>query len=251
MVNKANTNQTAIIVDNDRNYRKTLSSLLKQHTQIREIYTCATGREAQAVCRQLKTVDFVFCDSEITDQPVLSLVVDMIKSKSAENAQIVLLSTQSRREFLLEAAAVGVNAFILKPFTPKTVSEKIQQLSGGKSQRRAKRIKIFQTITIHVAFKNAKYKGKLEDISTSGCMANLPALTEGGTIYDTAALRIVYEEEKVDLKAELIRLERDTGSDTQRVKAAFLYKNMDEETRQRFDHLWSSIDKSHNKPQNK
>lgn len=241
-------NYTAIIVDHDKNYRKSLASIIKQHFKIREIYSCSTAREAMGVGKQINKLDFLFFDSEISDQPVLSLVNEIKQLKSSENAKVTLLSTSSNREFLLEAAAQGVNAVILKPFTPKTVTEKISKLINGKSQRKTKRIKVFNTVGAAVAFKSAKYQGELDDISSGGCMITLPPLANGGTIFDLGAIRINYEELSVDIKAELIRLERDMSSNENRVKAAFIFKDMEPDTQQKFSQLCKALDKSQEKP---
>lgn len=234
----------AVIIDSDKNYRKSLASIIRQHFKIRDIYTCSSAREAIGISRQLEKVDIVLCDSELADHSALQLIADLKQTKSSAGAHYVLLSNNSKREFLLEAAAVGVSAFILKPFTTKTVTEKIKKLINGKTQRQSRRIKLFNTVTGYVAFKNAKYKGEVDDLSSGGCMIRLPMLESGGTIYDQCAIRISYEENSVDIVAELIRLERDTSDEQKNVNAAFIFKEMNEETQQAFEKVWKLLDKS-------
>ena len=237
-------NLTAIIIDSDKSYRKALASIIRNNFKITDIYTCTTGREALGVARQSGKIDLVFCDSQIDDQAVLTLVADLKASESTASAHYILLSNNSKRDFLLEAASSGVNAFILKPFTTKAVTENVRKLIGGKPQRKTKRIKLFNTISGHVAFKGAKYKGDINDISKGGCMILLPPLDQGGTIFDKCAIRITFDEHSVDLTGELIRMERDTTSEEKKVAAAFIFKNLVGETAKKFETMWNAIDKS-------
>ena len=234
---------TTIIIDNDKNYRKSLASIIRANFKIKDIYTCSTGREALAVVRQVNKIDLIMCDSEITDQAVLTLIKELKSSESSSNAHYILLSNNSKREFLLEAASSGVNAFLLKPFTTRTVTENVKKLISGKQQRKSKRLKLFNAIGGYVAFKGAKYKGEIDDISKGGCMIRLPPLEQGGTIFDKCAIRISYEEFVVDITAELIRLERDTASESKKVAAAFIFKNMTGAVAEKFEILWKALDK--------
>ena len=239
----------AIIVDSDKNYRKSLSSILRRHFKFEEVYSCSTAREAMGVVRQTKKIDLFFCDSAISDQSVLKFVHEIKEIKSSASAQYILLSTNSSREFLLEAASCGIGAFLLKPFTTKTVTENIKKLIDGKTQRKTKRLKLFNTVSCTVAFKGFKYKGELDDLSKGGCMAKLPPLSEGGTIFDKCAIRILYEGDSVDLTGELIRLDRNLTGEEKMVNAAFIFKKMDTETIPKFEKIWNALDKSHSENQ--
>ena len=235
---------TAIIVDSDKNYRKSLASIIRSHFKFEEIYSCTTAREAIGVARQVQQINLFFCDSNISDQSVLKFVKELKDIESASNAQFILLSNNSSREFLLEAASCGVNAFLLKPFTTKTVTQNIRKLIDGKTQRKTKRIKLFNTVSCAVAFKGAKYKGEIDDLSKGGCMIRLPPLSEGGTIFDRCAIRISYDGESVDLTGELIRLERELSGESKMVNAAFIFHKMQEDMIPKFEKIWNALDKS-------
>ena len=220
---------TAIIVDGNNTARKSLSSVIRQNYNMRDIYSSSCAREASAVLKQIENIDWVFFNNDLADKDAFEFVKEIREFKSTESAKYILTSSDSNRETLLKAATAGVNSFIVKPFTPKIVIGKMQKLIGNKAQRKTRRVDLFEAFEATVHFKEAKYLSVLMDISLGGCMIKSPIYNQGGgMIYDKVKIRIPYEDTNISLDAELIRLERDTSSEESKILAAFLFKDIKE-----------------------
>ncbi|MDX1811181.1 MAG: hypothetical protein R3240_04490, partial [Gammaproteobacteria bacterium] len=63
----------------------------------------------------------------------------------------------------------------------------------------------------------------------------------GIEIFDTLTLRIPFEEEYVDLSAELIRLERNLTEESKMINAGFIFKEMHKDTALQFAKLWAAL----------
>jgi len=221
---------SAIIVDGNNTSRKTLSSVIRQNYNMRDIYSSSCAREASAVLKQVETIDWIFFDNELTDKDAFEFIKEVKQLKSAEVAKYILTSSDSNRDTLLKAATAGVHAFILKPFTPKVILEKMQKLVESKAQRKSRRVDLFEAFEATVYFKEAKYRSVLVDISLGGCKVKSPIYNQGGgMIYDKVKIRIPYDKTNISLDAELIRLERDmSGDEEPKILAAYLFKEIKE-----------------------
>lgn len=232
---------SAIIIDTDATSRKTLASIIRQHFKMSDIYTAASAREALGVLRQIKTINWVFCDNELTDQSTFDFLDESKKIKSSAAAKIILLSANGGKDALIQAASHGVNDIILKPFTPKIIMEKVRKLLTGKNQRKSKRIPLLEAFEAHVEFETAKYKTALIDISLGGCQAKAPLFKNGGMIYDKTIIHIPLKEKSIKLNAELVRLERDNSSESKILLAAFIFRDIPPKTAKRLSEFLSTI----------
>jgi len=231
----------ALIIDNNANARKILASVIRQQFSMRDIFTSSSGREAMAVIRQSDNIDWVICNSELEDKDCFELIEEAKKQKSTKNAKFVLTSSNSDRSILLKAASCGVNSFILKPFTPKTIYAKMQKLVDGKSQRKSKRIELLEAIEARVQFAEAKYKSVLVDVSLGGCMIKSGLFNKGGLIYDNAKIQIPLDKESISVEAQLIRMERDMSSEKKLICSAFIFTNVSKSNAARLTDFLSKI----------
>jgi len=221
---------SAIVVDPDSTSRKTLASLIRKHFKMSDIYTASSAREAAGTLRQIANIDWIFCESTLTDKDTFEFLSECKEIKSSTDAKIILLSTSSGKDALIKAAAHGVSDLILKPFSPKTILEKVKKLLNGKNLRKSNRIPLLEAFEAHVEFQSSKYKTALIDISLGGCMAKAPVFSKGGMIYDKTLIHIPLQKQSLKLNAELVRLERDNSSDSAIILAAFIFKDLSPKT---------------------
>jgi len=60
--------------------------------------------------------------------------VKLIRSKREwDDTPIIMVTTESAKEDIIEALKAGVNNYIVKPFTPEVLKEKIGVVMGLKS----------------------------------------------------------------------------------------------------------------------
>jgi two-component system chemotaxis response regulator CheY len=60
----------------------------------------------------------------------LELVKSLRASPQTSKVPILMVTTRSVKEDILQAVEAGVNSYILKPFTPQVLKEKLDQVSS-------------------------------------------------------------------------------------------------------------------------
>ena len=234
---------TAIIIDPSSTARKTLASLIRQYFKMKEIYSAASPSEASGVLRKSEKIDWIFCDNVLADKDSFKFLDDIKKTENCEDSKVVLLSADGGKEALVKAALHGVNDIILKPFSPKVIFEKVKKLTvtNDQIQRKPKSIPLLEAYEAHIEFKSAKYKSALIDISLDSCVTKAPLFNKGGMIYEKAIIHIPLEEKPIKFGAELIRLERDSASESKIVLAAFVFREMSPKSEKVLSHFVSKF----------
>ena len=232
----------ALIVDNNKVNRKNLHSISRNLLGIKATEACESARDAVRIFQETEKLDIIFIDHETVNGETFNLLDEAKQKFQNKELKIILLASRASRDFLLEAASKGVSTFIVKPYNPKTIVEKVQKLYSSKAQRKSKRLSLLGAVPADIIHEDNKFDGALLDISSGGCLIQTPGFRRTGIeIFDTLTLRIPFEEEYVDLSAELIRLERNLTEESKMINAGFIFKEMHKDTALQFAKLWAAL----------
>lgn len=112
-----------LVVDDSGTMRRIVTNSL-QRIGYTDVVEAEDGQEALGLFDG--SVDFVITD---WNMPKLS-GIDFTRAIRAKDARvpILMVTTRSVREDILAAAEAGVNNYIVKPFTPQVLKEKIDQV---------------------------------------------------------------------------------------------------------------------------
>ncbi len=111
------------VVDDSKTMRNIIKSVLAGlgHTEVGE---AADGKEA------LETVDAFAPDVILLDwnMPVMN-GLEFVKAFRTKDkvTPVIMVTTESEKTNVLEAIKAGVNNYVVKPFTPESLSEKVNQ----------------------------------------------------------------------------------------------------------------------------
>jgi two-component system chemotaxis response regulator CheY len=115
-----------LIVDDSLTMRRIVVNTLKTigHDQVIE---AADGKDALA---KLLTegADFIITDWNMPEMSGLELAKAIRGSPQFENLPILMVTTRGNKEDVIEAMKVRVNNYIIKPFTPQGLKDKIDQI---------------------------------------------------------------------------------------------------------------------------
>ncbi|MFH1011432.1 MAG: response regulator [bacterium] len=119
-----------LLVDDSPTMRRILSTTLK-HLGYEDIGQAKNGREALS---KLHTdgYSFVITDWNMPEMDGLTFVKMMKGESEFSSIPILMVTTRSQQEDVLEAMRAGVNNYIVKPFTPQTLKQKIDAILGQK-----------------------------------------------------------------------------------------------------------------------
>ena len=112
-----------MIVDDDIAARDLLSSLLRTQFRV-EIEAVSDGIEAMRMFRQ-KQYDIVWMDFEMPGMDGLSAIEIMRTIRSDQF--IVMVSAHSDVDIVKKAIGLGVNSYIVKPFTTGKVKDAVDK----------------------------------------------------------------------------------------------------------------------------
>jgi len=95
-----------------------------------DIVEAENGKDALAKL-ETESVNFVITDWNMPEMDGLSFVTALRGSERHKKTPVLMVTTRSVKEDIVDALKVGVNNFIVKPFTPDTLKEKIDQILAG------------------------------------------------------------------------------------------------------------------------
>ncbi len=118
-----------LAVDDSSTMRRIIINTLKR-AGFEDVVEACDGKDALSKLEAEK-IDFVITDWNMPEMDGLTLVTNMRKSGSHSKIPVLMVTTRSVKEDIVEALKAGVNNYIVKPFTPDTLKEKIDQTLAG------------------------------------------------------------------------------------------------------------------------
>jgi two-component system chemotaxis response regulator CheY len=114
-----------LIVDDSATMRRILVNAMKS-IGFANIVEAGDGKEALE--RLDAEIGLVITDWNMPVMGGLELVRALRAREDTAKMPVLMVTTRSGKEDILEAVTAGVNSYILKPFTPPVLKEKIDQL---------------------------------------------------------------------------------------------------------------------------
>jgi two-component system chemotaxis response regulator CheY len=119
-----------LCVDDSATMRRIVVNALKT-IGITDVIEAGDGKEALAKCDS--SVALVITDWNMPNMGGLELTKALRANPATAKLPILMVTTRSVKEDILQAVEAGVNSYILKPFTPQVLKEKIDQISAAPS----------------------------------------------------------------------------------------------------------------------
>lgn len=110
-----------LVVDDSGTMRKIIIRSLKA-VGFNDTVEAGDGEEALTIFQQSPT-DLILTDWNMPKKSGLELVRD-IRALGSE-VPIVMVTTESEKSRVLESIQAGINDFLVKPFTPESLKEKL------------------------------------------------------------------------------------------------------------------------------
>ena len=118
-----------LMVDDSRTMRNIQKNVLTQlgHTEVLE---ASDGKEALKILESEKP-DLILLDWNMPNMDGLTF----LKTFRATNTQtpVIMVTTEAERSRVVEAIKAGVNNYVIKPFTPDILQQRIQETLGKKA----------------------------------------------------------------------------------------------------------------------
>ncbi len=119
-------NMKILIVDDFSTMRRIIKNLLRDLGY----NNTAEADDGNTALPMLKKggFDFLITDWNMPGMDGLTLLKNVRAEEDLKDLPVLMVTAESKREQIIEAAQAGVNGYIVKPFTAATLKEKIDKI---------------------------------------------------------------------------------------------------------------------------
>jgi len=119
-----------LVVDDFSTMRRIIKNVLKQLGYV-NIIEADDGTTALEMMKKEK-VDFVISDWNMPQMSGLELLKVVRTTEEWKGLPFLMITAEGQKEHVVEAVKHRVSNYIVKPFTPETLMEKINKIFEGK-----------------------------------------------------------------------------------------------------------------------
>ncbi len=113
-----------LIVDDSTTMRRILKTQL-EGLGVMGMIEAGNGEEALAVLEKNMPVDMIVLDWNMPVMDGLTFLKTARKNPAYKDVKIIMCTSESEKTRVVEALKEGANNYIVKPFTPETVKQKL------------------------------------------------------------------------------------------------------------------------------
>jgi two-component system chemotaxis response regulator CheY len=117
-----------LAVDDSATMRRIIKNQLKQ-SGVEDVDEASNGREALLLLDR-KQYDLLITDWNMPEMCGLDLVMEVRRTEPLKKLPILMITTVSAKEDIVNALKAGVNNYVVKPFDAATLQAKVTQLVG-------------------------------------------------------------------------------------------------------------------------
>lgn len=122
----ADTNMKILTVDDFSTMRRIVRNILRQ-LGFNNISEAEDGVAALEILKG-QDIEFVITDWNMPNMTGLQLLQAIRGDDKLKHIPVLLVTAEALKDYVVEAAKAGVNGYIVKPFTPETLKEKIDSI---------------------------------------------------------------------------------------------------------------------------
>ncbi len=114
-----------LVVDDSSTMRRIIKNTLGR-LGYKDILEAENGVEAWSVMESNPEIDILVTDWNMPEMNGLELVKKVRSDDSYEDMPIIMVTTEGGKTEVITALKAGVNNYIIKPFTPQILREKLE-----------------------------------------------------------------------------------------------------------------------------
>jgi two-component system, chemotaxis family, chemotaxis protein CheY len=114
----------ALVIDDSKAMRSILGRMLRGLDF--EVVEAANGREAMEQLQGLGKVDIALVDWNMPEMNGFDFVRAVRSEHIYDGVLLMMVTTETEMENVVRALAAGANEYVMKPFTPEVILEKLQ-----------------------------------------------------------------------------------------------------------------------------
>jgi two-component system, chemotaxis family, chemotaxis protein CheY len=125
-----NQNMKILVVDDFQTMRRIVKGVLKE-LGFTNVVEADNGVSALQVMKEEK-IDFIVSDWNMPEMTGIELLKTVRATEEWKDVPFLMVTAEGKTEQVLEAVKHRVNNYVIKPFTPATLEEKIRKIFESK-----------------------------------------------------------------------------------------------------------------------
>jgi two-component system chemotaxis response regulator CheY len=126
MESKINRNMKILVVDDFSTMRRIVRGILRQ-LGFENIVEAENGAEALKIV-QNGGIEFVVSDWNMPVMTGIELLQNIRKEESCKDVPVLMVTAEALKENVVTAIQAGANNYVVKPFTPDVLEEKMNAI---------------------------------------------------------------------------------------------------------------------------
>ena len=118
-----------LVVDDSSTMRRIIINTLAR-LGYKDVLQAADGAEAWEIMQKTPDIGVVITDWNMPNMNGLELVKKIRAEKKYDDVPIIMVTTEGGKVEVITALKAGVNNYIVKPFTPQVLKEKLHAVLG-------------------------------------------------------------------------------------------------------------------------
>jgi two-component system chemotaxis response regulator CheY len=126
----ADLSMNILVVDDFATMRRIVRNILKQ-LGYSNVFEADDGTSAVEILKKEK-IQFIISDWNMPQMPGIELLKTVRSTEEWKSLPFLMVTAEGQKENILEAVKYKVSNYIVKPFTPEVLMEKINKIFEGK-----------------------------------------------------------------------------------------------------------------------
>ena len=118
----------ALVVDDSKSMRNIVSAGLKQMEHFEQITEAVDGVDALKKLQENGPFDIVLLDWYMPNMEGYDCLVEIRKKAEWNDTKVMMVTTENQQENVIRAVMAGANEYLMKPFTPEMLEEKVRMV---------------------------------------------------------------------------------------------------------------------------
>ncbi len=118
-----------LVVDDSSTMRRIIKNTLARIGH-KDVLEAEHGLEAWKIMQENSDIDVLITDWNMPEMNGLELVKKVRAESKYEDLPIIMVTTEGGKKEVITALKAGVNNYIVKPFTPQVLKEKLEDVLG-------------------------------------------------------------------------------------------------------------------------
>lgn len=212
-----------------------------------KIITAADGREAIKKLER-NSVDMIVSDWNMEGMDGDELLYFVRNHKEFKDVPFVMVTSNSQKDFIITALQLGVNQYLIKPFTPAELEKKIRNSWNAATKRASERFSSLPSHRAVIKVNGAPLQAKVHDISRGGVGLYLE-YSDGLQLYQHYEVAMSFQDDAtgkeccvISTKGEVVRLEADRDHPPHCIVALILHpRDFEDEQAEQFGRLLTML----------